>query len=96
MVIPKRIFATLLLQSATLAAAHRHDLHSETGMDMGSTSNLSTAGSVDANDPWLLPSYSGLEAHSGLLLAHIAFMVVAWIFLLPIGKCWPQMCMIVG
>jgi hypothetical protein len=54
-------------------------------MDMGSMSNSSTAGSVDPNDPWLLPSYSGLEAHSGSLLAHVVFMVAAWVFLLPIG-----------
>lgn len=31
-------------------------------------------------------SYFQLSAYSGLVTAHIAFMVVAWVFVLPIGK----------
>lgn len=36
---------------------------------------------------WALPSYSGLAAHSSMMLAHITLMVLAWFFILPIGEC---------
>ncbi len=32
------------------------------------------------------PSYFDHPEHSGLMFAHIAFMVLAWIVLLPIGE----------
>lgn len=82
--------AALLLQFIGFAAAHGHDSHSEMGSRNGTMLDLSlnktTTTSEDANDPWNLPSYSGLDANSGFLLAHIVFMVAAWLFLLPIGN----------
>ncbi len=36
------------------------------------------------------PSYFDHPEHSGLMFAHIAFMVLAWIVLLPIGELLSQ------
>lgn len=40
----------------------------------------------DVHDPYNDPTYAGLSAHSGMMMAHIAFMVLAWFFILPVGK----------
>ena len=32
------------------------------------------------------PNYFRLEAYSGLMVAHIGFMILAWFFVLPVGK----------
>jgi Domain of unknown function (DUF2427) len=85
MVALRYFLAASLLQVTTFVVAHGHDSHGEMGMEMGQKSNATMSISVDPNDPWYLPSYSGLQAHSGFIMAHIAFMVAAWFFLLPIG-----------
>merc|ERR1712000_360619 len=36
-------------------------------------------------DYYAMPSYAGLGMHGNMMLAHIVFMVLAWIFILPIG-----------
>lgn len=86
MVVLRHLLAASLLQLLPIAAAHGHDAHSNTAMEMGSMSNSTSSNSIDPNDPFYLPSYAGLEAHSGSILAHVAFMVAAWFFLLPIGE----------
>ena len=35
---------------------------------------------------WNVPSYWGLEKHVGLMYAHIAIMIIAWVVILPISK----------
>lgn len=79
--------AALLLQIFGLAAAHGDGSHTDMASWTGSLLNqtANTAAATNTDDPWNLPSYSGLEAHSAYLVAHVAFMVAAWIFLLPIG-----------
>jgi hypothetical protein len=84
MVALKHLFAASLLPFVTIVAAHGHGSHNDMGKDDGQMSNSSAP--VDPYDVWYLPSYSGLEAHSGAMLAHMAFMVAAWFFLLPIGR----------
>lgn len=85
MVVEKHLLAASLLPLVAFATAHGHGPHGNAGMHMGAVSNSSCPAPVNPNDPWGLPSYSGLEAHSGSMLAHIGFMVAAWFFLLPIG-----------
>lgn len=37
-------------------------------------------------DPYNDPSYAGLSTHSGMMMAHIGLMALAWFFILPVGK----------
>jgi hypothetical protein len=85
MVFLQLLFAAALLQLNTPVAAHGYGSDADMPMAMGHGSNLTHHAPVDPNDVWYLPSYSGLEAHSGTMLAHIGFMTAAWFFLLPIG-----------
>lgn len=74
--------AALLLRLASTAYAHGHDDGMD-GMDMGGEKSQSQ----DAeNDPYNDPSYAGLSSHSGMMMAHIGLMVLAWFFILPVGK----------
>ena len=70
-----------LLYLFTSAVAHGHDA---TNMTM--TAEQAARLLVEEGN-WALPSYSGLAAHSSMMLAHIGLMVLAWFFILPIGGC---------
>ena len=48
------------------------------GMDMG------TAPAVQPHDP--TSSYFVYPEHQGLIMAHIGFMTIAWVFMLPVGR----------
>lgn len=73
--------AAALLQLASTVGAHGHD-EGMADMDNGVDN---TAQDQQEGDPYYLPSYAGLSAHSGLMMAHIGLMVLAWFFILPIG-----------
>lgn len=81
--------AAVLLQFSSAVLAHSHDegaVDDMGGMKMGDGHLNQTAG----EDEWYTtPSYSGLSEHSGILLAHIILMVLAWFFILPIGTSRP-------
>ena len=80
------VLAAALLQVASTVVAHGHDEHGSndmSDMNMGAAHPPTKAGEVDK---YSLPSYSGLDKHSDMMLAHIALMVLAWFFILPIGK----------
>jgi hypothetical protein len=78
--------AALLLQLASTVAAHGHDDGTD-GMDMDMDMGGTKPSSEEAEyDPYNDPSYAGLSAHSGMMLAHIGLMVLAWLFILPVGK----------
>lgn len=80
-------FATLapvvLLALASAAGAHGHDaeMNLETGLPSRPTLP-STSGAPNTGPQ----SYFQYGEHTGLLMAHILLMVVAWVFVLPIGK----------
>jgi hypothetical protein len=87
--VPSRLaVAAALLQLASVVAGHGDDGHSSMSMDIGDMNN-GTAPSLKPN-PFAylydLPSYAGLSAHRGLILAHVVLMVVAWVFVLPLGR----------
>lgn len=74
--------AALLLQLASTVSAHGHD-NDMNGMDMGSGEPTTQEAE---HDPYNDPSYAGLSAYSGMMMAHIGLMVLAWFFVLPVGK----------
>ena len=74
--------AAVLLQLASTVYAHGHDGSTDT-MDMV---HDKPQPQEEEHDPYNDPTYAGLSAHSGLMMAHIAFMVLAWFFVLPVGK----------
>ncbi len=86
MVAKKRLLAALLLELITFVAAHGHGSQDKTGLNMGPMANGTVSSPTDLDDVWNLPSYSGLEAQSRSMLAHVVFMVAAWLFLLPLGR----------
>jgi len=83
---PSPKFVTLagvvLLGLASVAVAHGHD--EDMSMDMGEPSiarpTLISAANVTVPD-----SYFRYSEHSGLMMAHIFLMTIAWVFALPIG-----------
>lgn len=81
--------ALLLLGAVPLALAHG-DESNESGMGgMGAKmAHLTSASSIAALNSSTVEqqSYFTYQKHGGLMLAHIALMIVAWFFVLPIGE----------
>ena len=87
----KAISVALLLEFLSLATALAHDDHNSMGEEMGDVapspiaslgSGISLLSSSVQTSP---PSYFGYSAGSGFLYAHVFFMVLGWMFLLPVG-----------
>ncbi len=73
--------AAVLLQVVSIAFVHAHDEGHDLDMKKPETSH-NNAGEFNPED---LPSYAGLGHHRTQIFAHVALMVFAWFFLLPIG-----------
>lgn len=76
------VVAAVLLQIALLVAAHGDEGHDGSmNMDMG--------GKVNQTDEWPEPyddpNYARFPGYSTWLLLHVIFMVVSWVFVLPVG-----------
>ena len=81
-----RLFpAALLLYLISPVAAHDHSDHGT--VDMARMQN-STNSTIDPlyQGQYSLPSYAGLDSHTGSILAHVVLEVIAWFFVLPIGS----------
>ncbi|PGH10220.1 hypothetical protein AJ79_05475 [Helicocarpus griseus UAMH5409] len=83
------LWPLLLLAATVLAHGDEHGHGDMEGMDMGhggmeSSHNDHSAPSptAEASGPM---SYFAYQKHSGTIIAHIALMVIAWFFILPIG-----------
>lgn len=72
----------LLCAGASIVFAHGDD---EMDMD-GMNSEPTPPVNPKPHDQFDMPSYIGLDTYSGLMLAHIVFMVLSWFFVLPLGK----------
>ncbi|KAH0544008.1 hypothetical protein FGG08_001776 [Glutinoglossum americanum] len=90
--VTKLTSAALLLEFLFLAAAFAHDGHSNMEEDMDKIGPSPSAGlsrpaaSVSPNAVQTNhPSYFGYSAGSGFIYAHAFFMVLGWMFLLPVG-----------
>ena len=86
-----RLFQVLsLLGLLPLVFAHGHD--SNTGDSVGmamseGTSHMASVSNINMNSTTpVLPSYFSHSDFSGLMLAHIISMTIAWFFILPIGE----------
>ena len=80
--------ALLVLLFALTASAHEDETHMAADMDM----EMATAGAgmplgaTTSNATLEVPpSYFRYPEHTHLILAHIALMTIAWVFVLPIG-----------
>lgn len=90
------IAAPLLLSLA--ADARPHNDHQSMGMDTDMSGGMgsSHSGSAPSNhtadgDSQDYPmSYFAYQKHSGVIMAHIVLMVLAWFFTLPIGATSPS------
>lgn len=80
-----------LLLCASAAVVYAHGGSDNMDMDMGTSSahEIPTpTPSLDPNRNYNLydePNYHALGAYSGLMVAHIGFMILGWFFILPIG-----------
>lgn len=84
MVFSRTTFAAVLLQLSVSVFAHGHDGNMN-DMDMGEGHSLAQppVGQASSDQP---TSYFDLSAHSRTMMAHIGLMVLAWFFILPVGK----------
>lgn len=81
------IIAVALPLIGTLPVSHAHNYGGQMANSagaVGSLPNIVPPFGV-TNSSILLQSYFSYSENSGLLLAHIALMVVAWLFILPLG-----------
>ena len=78
---PRYAIAVALLQFSSLVLARGEE--EPPANDQGS--QLSSAQHGDFNHS-SVSSYAGLDKASSVILAHIVLMVLAWFFVLPVGK----------
>ncbi len=71
-----------LLGLASVAVAHGHDEDMNMNMGEPSTARPTITSAAYATVP---QTYFRYGKHSGLMMAHIFFMTIAWVFILPIG-----------
>ncbi|ETI25031.1 hypothetical protein G647_04401 [Cladophialophora carrionii CBS 160.54] len=74
--------AAVLLQLASQTLAHGHD----EGHDMDMKKPEAPQHKDGEVDPYDMPSYAGLGQHQTQIFAHVALMVLAWFFILPIAS----------
>lgn len=82
--------ALLVLLFALTASAHEDETHMAADMDMDMEMVTAGAGmplgATTSNATLAVPpSYFRHPEHSHLILAHIALVTIAWVFVLPIG-----------
>lgn len=73
--------AVLLFALACTTVAHGNEKVPES-MNFAEDVRPAVFNTTSAMEP---ESYSQLGAHTGVMIAHIAFMTIAWVFVLPIG-----------
>lgn len=80
--------ATVLLGTCFLAEARGHapDVSAHGSKMPASSHGTAVLSSPDAVTTEL-PSYFGSSADARLIYAHITFMILAWIVVLPLGRC---------
>ena len=81
---PARALLPFLVASAVLVSAHEDSAGTEVGAVPCTQSHNETFSS-NMTIPLKPQSYFTYANHSGLMLAHIAFMTLGWLFVLPIG-----------
>lgn len=90
--VPLLSTALCLLTSASVAIARGHNDHGTSGMEPANSTTKPTnpltsrpaAPEASASSAPISLTYFTHSGYSGLLLAHIGLMIVAWFFVLPI------------
>lgn len=59
----------------------------ESGMDMDMNMGATAGANETQPEVEYPPTYFGLDEHKVAIYGHIALMVIAWVFMLPVGKC---------
>jgi hypothetical protein len=79
-----------LLQITWLVAGHEDDEAHKA--EMAGVDMVKSAGMKNTTHDSLysMASYATLSKHSTMILAHTVLMIIAWGFLLPIGKLCPK------
>ena len=77
--------AAVLLHLTTLATGHGHDSSMDIGITKPNITGPAHSSSI-ADDVWNTASYVELGERSTSMLAHVILMILAWLFVLPIGK----------
>ena len=81
----KRVVVTLLLASTTVVLAHGHDNHAGEAADMEFVPSPTSTASMNSSSA-SPQSYFTYPASRGLIWGHVILMIIAWLFVLPIGK----------
>lgn len=79
------ISATLLLATNSVVLAHGHDDHFGKTENMAPAPNSLPAATMNSSSA-SPQSYFAYPTLGGLMLGHIVLMIIAWFFVLPIGK----------
>lgn len=82
------VLASVAVLGLVPAALAHGDEDMNMGMDMGAMGPGSPAGQPQPEDQTLL-SYFSLGEHTAAIYGHIGLMVIAWVFILPVGKALP-------
>ena len=76
----------MLLNLFSSVLAHGHDEPIGTDTDSMNVGAGHQSKPADGEDWYNMESYSSLPSHSRVMAAHVVFMVLAWFFILPIGR----------
>ena len=98
-----QLFPTALLLAAVtlLASAHSDHGNGSEKQHLGGSEISYLSSALDTENSTISSgykeSYFSYPDHGGLMMAHIVAMIVAWCFILPIGKCsWPLLGCLLG
>ncbi|EXJ68068.1 uncharacterized protein A1O5_08683 [Cladophialophora psammophila CBS 110553] len=79
------VLAVILLEVASLVAAHEVDEAHEAGIAGVEIPESAASNNATRSDLYSMSSYAGLSEQSSVVIAHIVLMFAAWFFVLPIG-----------
>lgn len=88
MITPRESAAALVVLGLSYVSAHGDEAGHGEAEAMAMSGHGHGHGAVDPPRPEseYPPTYFALADHAGLMYAHIALMVLGWIFVLPVGE----------
>lgn len=86
------LVAVLGALPSVLAHGDDHEGGMDMDMDMGSASNADAPPEIGP-EPESMATYFSFPDHKTTIYAHIALMIVGWVFVLPLGESCPPRCL---
>lgn len=86
---PKLVANAITLLWGLASVANAHDHAKGGNMEMGGSEVSRPVLATAASSPEAIPdpqTYFHYGEHSGVMVAHIVLMTLAWVFILPIGR----------